>query len=100
HTKFSRDWSSDVCSSDLTFSDVANPAHTYSVSGNIPVQLIVTSDMGCRDTASNLIPLYTSPLTSAWASEPEICIGDHVDLFASRSEERRVGKDGWTRWPH
>lgn len=68
---------------DGTFSDVANPAHTYSVSGNIPVQLIVTSDMGCRDTASNLIPLYTSPLTSAWASEPEICIGDHVDLFAS-----------------
>ena len=62
--------------------DVSNPLHVYEQSGDMPVELIVTSDMGCRDTFSNPISIYDSPQVLIWSSEPEICIGDNVELFA------------------
>ncbi len=67
---------------DGSTSNIEDPYHVYLESGDMPVQLIVTSDMGCRDTAINPIFIYDSPQVLMWASEHEICIGDYVDLAA------------------
>src|SRR5690606_39697085 len=70
HTRFSRDWSSDVCSSDLV---VAKTSLRQRFDGNS--QLVVV--------------LNAAPLHAAG------CTG-RLQLF--RSEERRVGKECRSRW--
>src|SRR5690606_39949739 len=83
HTRFSRDWSSDVCSSDL----VRRPAHGLK--------------LGIAGAA-----LLATVLPSAAASEDALVrIGvaedGHATVsyeLAGRSEERRVGKERRSRW--
>src|SRR5204863_1105406 len=82
HTRSLRDWSSDVCSSDLNFltSRLYSPDNLTSRS--------FTSRIGAMSTA-----------TKTQAQER-----DHVDRFLEtirerlRSEERRVGKECRSRW--
>src|SRR5690606_40277527 len=80
HTRFSRDWSSDVCSSDLV-------AYGASVHG--------AKHLGAlnRDIALNF------PVRDAMRNERRMERGrksfSEEDL---RSEERRVGKECRTRW--
>src|SRR5437660_12112187 len=66
HTRWPRDWSSDVCSSDLVPSISAD-----STSGSTP---------GALD--SRVPPVLVRPVVANGA----------------RSEERRVGKEGRSRW--
>src|SRR5690606_39369835 len=81
HTRFSRDWSSDVCSSDL-------------------VQ---------RDTADTRLGRAVAPQVAAHPQlTGVVALGDGRDAFAARallaaaaerrSEERRVGKECRSRW--
>src|SRR5206468_7504437 len=74
HTRSDRDWSSDVCSSDLNNEvGVYRGPHYYSHTPMIRIQL----DLGRLESfPTNLIPGFTEAL-QAW-----------------RSEERRVGKGG------
>src|SRR5690606_39656795 len=74
HTRFSRDWSSDVCSSDLHASERLRRARAHRIMGRLPTageparpQLLTTSDI--RSVAT--VP--------------------------SRSEERRVGTESLSR---
>src|SRR5690606_40905022 len=77
HTRFSRDWSSDVCSSDLLFA-VRQQCHrpaALKIADNCPVSLA--------------------------APEREVVDADDGELVArlfSRSEERRVGKECRSGW--
>src|SRR5690606_40197460 len=95
HTRFSRDWSSDVCSSDLGYRYDGNP-------GQANYRAIQ------YDTYGVLLP---KPEVSIELSEREAL--PTSELFGSddirlqtelqwRSEERRVGKecrDGWAASP-
>src|SRR5690606_41169191 len=89
HTRFSRDWSSDVCSSDLSksmldeigkgFEDLKE-VFTFSRIGN-PKQEILTV---ASEWAADLIIMGTHGRTGF----------DHfISGSVSRSEERRVGKE-------
>src|SRR3712207_7479903 len=70
HTRYWRDWSSDVCSSDLDgYPAVAPPWGTL-----------------------NALNLSTGEY--AW----KIPLGEYPELAAKRSEERRVGKECRSRW--
>src|SRR5690606_39442504 len=78
HTRFSRDWSSDVCSSDLTAGE--KPA-------NLMAPFLV-------------IGLRAEMRTLAQSQQHEITFFDQFNCFfcglspyGSRSEERRVGKE-------
>src|SRR5690606_40798166 len=90
HTRFSRDWSSDVCSSDLDFS------------------------CGSAATATLLTYQYGHPVTELEVFRQMYAQGDQARirkegfslldmrryLQSQRSEERRVGKEwrsGWSR---
>src|SRR5207302_5807948 len=85
HTRFSLDWSSDVCSSDLPLV----PAGLMQCNSNAPAQELPkrVSGMGPQVGRLNVgagslnQPVIISPLRG-------------ID----RSEERRVGKEGTARW--
>src|SRR5690606_41050665 len=89
HTRFSRDWSSDVCSSDL-------PMHHLVIGEGQIGRAIIDRALAEGDSVTVL-------RRSAAAPEPGArrVTGDLLDpavLREARSEERRVGKAGRTRW--
>src|SRR5690606_39903631 len=75
HTRFSRDWSSDVCSSDL--SNCAARIR-YMKTKAIPMARAKPAAVSSWDL---LLPVASMPYSVGSAS------------FANRSEERRVGKE-------
>src|SRR5690606_40021997 len=90
HTRFSRDWSSDVCSSDLFIDDgdaICDAAQLREFTG------------GKHHRYSHLIELHNEFQHPA--------LGTHVNApgrfryeeqLGLRSEERRVGKESRARW--
>jgi gliding motility-associated-like protein len=68
---------------DLASSVSPNPLHTYAFAGNFPVTLIVTTDLGCRDTIVDTAYVYSVPLTNiAVTGSLQFCQGDSVLLVA------------------
>src|SRR5690606_39662350 len=98
HTRFSRDWSSDVCSSDLRqrlsaedveiFADV-HVKHARSLSSD-DVGLAI-EEVALRAGASAVI---VTGATTGRAVDPNALKLAHK----ARSEERRVGKECRSRW--
>src|SRR5690606_39595623 len=88
HTRFSRDWSSDVCSSDLVRVLIGNqragifPNRTVSAEEAARIELPVL--IARRDSVRHLAP----GIDGDYAQAGEIAVA------GIRSEERRVGK-GW-----
>src|SRR5690606_40123884 len=99
HTRFSRDWSSDVCSSDLL-------ADWDSRGGEQLAEWVRALSRAIRHVRSGeglpeLVQRLTGRLEQDSAMSPALRLGASVDL-ALRSEERRVGKawrSGWL-WDH
>src|SRR5690606_39776546 len=89
HTRFSRDWSSDVCSSDLA--DKLRP-------GDIVGAL--TGEAGLHKDAIGKIDVYDtrSYVAIARASAAQALARLRAGKIKGRSEERRVGKECRTRW--
>src|SRR5690606_40868086 len=96
HTRFSRDWSSDVCSSDLR---PARGERAFFLTG-----VLLTGDPSHRGSDGDLVP--GAPLGDGVAVVADLADADadlvHVVLpereVPDRSEERRVGKRGRCRW--
>src|SRR5690606_40068977 len=92
HTRFSRDWSSDVCSSDLTFSRISSQAKKFEqvslqeILEDVLADLYVTIET--RGAEINADPL---PTIEADPTQMRQLLQNLV-----RSEERRVRKDGRT----
>src|SRR5690606_39843331 len=92
HTRFSRDWSSDVCSSDLA------------VRGDLLVELHPGREVGRVLVSSVRLELFErAPVLHDQrrenVSDFEFVVQEaHFGLFLQlRSEERRVGKEGRLR---
>src|SRR5690606_40283175 len=90
HTRFSRDWSSDVCSSDLqsyTVNNLAPGTYTYYLTLTTAKK---PGDYGYTDQTPNVaMPACTIPVTFTLEPTPDL----NFTLAAQRSEERRVGKE-------
>src|SRR2546429_2624094 len=82
HTRCSRDWSSDVCSSDLLVCRGAAGQHKE----KSPVPRAQRDGTG----------LDVRPGHQVEGGEPER--GGYVQHVEDRSEERRVGEEGRSRW--
>src|SRR5699024_11421959 len=86
HTRSKRDWSSDVCSSDL--STYSNAERTIEImeDNNFESAMIVTSDYHLKRTKLAFERLNDNENTFNYISA------------SNRSEERRVGKECKSRW--
>src|SRR3712207_7664563 len=82
HTRYWRDWSSDVCSSDLEAGS-ADPNHLGEWSAS--------ASQGGRPLKRRTIDSYLDTDTK----QPPVRVPHQRD---QRSEERRVGKEGRSRW--
>src|SRR5689334_24348237 len=80
HTRWNCDWSSDVCSSDLEQRSSARPE-------------LLERTAACSRQALEGFP--GDPFTVEYAMEVKRCGADAIE---ARSEERRVGKEGRSRW--
>src|SRR3712207_7867053 len=85
HTRYWRDWSSDVCSSDLNVG-----GRNYSGSNSFFLQLH-TVDKGYD------LPVYLT-FKQAHNLKAHVLKGEKAFPVAYRSEERRVGKECRSRW--
>src|SRR5690606_40789683 len=94
HTRFSRDWSSDVCSSDLAAGGLAG--NLYSVGAGLPAKVLPLGYTAGRNWPwrQASLPVPVSSIDSALTETS----GPGGGRLRSRSEERRVGRAGRTRW--
>src|SRR5690606_41210633 len=93
HTRFSRDWSSDVCSSDL----VDGGRNTYLAWNHRRFKGGESYFIANQDSVAR------SPRISFRDTAPFVYVYDAVTdklapLASERSEERRVGKEWRSRW--
>src|SRR5690606_40426236 len=90
HTRFSRDWSSDVCSSDLGSYSLRQTDNL--LSGDRFACLYCPVFIVCRQTLviSDLAPSKQLGRPRKIEEPPEV----EPEIAAERSEERRVGKAG------
>src|SRR5258707_4929165 len=81
HTRYWRDWSSDVCSSDLVrFLEIRTDAKDSAVDAGLGFAVKVR------------------PVVERLKHEPLVDAVDHFASLFARSEERRVGKECRSRW--
>src|SRR5439155_18742198 len=88
HTRWPRDWSSDVCSSDL------NTARGALVDENVLVRAL--QEGWIAGAAVDAFAVEPLPADHALRKAPNVLLTPHL----ARSEERRVGKEcrsGWSR---
>src|SRR5690606_39911910 len=93
HTRFSRDWSSDVCSSDLSN---ACYFHGENIKEATPSLAYILGDegSGCY-MGKKLVHAYFS---KKMPKDLEVKFKEQYELYIFRSEERRVGKERKYRW--
>src|SRR3712207_6977374 len=84
HTRYWRDWSSDVCSSDL-----------YSKMDNALINSLNKAVDSTLKVGENIIYIVIIPIVSYYFLADFRKI---KNLFLTRSEERRVGKECRSRW--
>src|SRR5206468_7906365 len=91
HTRSDRDWSSDVCSSDLEKSALVKAVSEEYKPGDIAAIGITASPCGgCQQW---LYEFKIDEITFLNA-QGELATYSAADLLPDRSEERRVGKEG------
>src|SRR5690606_40336790 len=88
HTRFSRDWSSDVCSSDLTSWNLGLDLTMFDRHVNF------TGDAYYRQVDNQLSDIDLADHNSfSWLRTNELSLVNYGLELAVRSEERRVGKE-------
>src|SRR5690606_39933942 len=92
HTRFSRDWSSDVCSSDLTARDMSESL------GKHEVERPKYSVSRCRDHRNSSDNMDRSVEDVVTAAQIRALPALEGYVASARSEERRVGKERSGRW--
>src|SRR5205809_5362259 len=83
HTRCSRDWSSDVCSSDLPITTTPVAAATRAI--------LTAAGDAFRPAVVTLLPV-------GLILQPDRVLGGRTVTATLRSEERRVGKECRSRW--
>src|SRR5690606_41206366 len=88
HTRFSRDWSSDVCSSDLHLSELRFAE--LPLSAELQRGIAEAGFTNCTPIQSQTLPIAIEGHDVAGQAQ--------TGTGKTRSEERRVGKECRSRW--
>src|SRR5699024_11507948 len=95
HTRSKRDWSSDVCSSDLA--DVVERVTPGPPSGLIrPINVLRKTDLPVPEGAEHRADLTRRDRQRDVT--PDELLAERLGQVVDRSEERRVGKERGARW--
>lgn len=70
-------------------SNVNNPTHIYTKSGNYIVKLITTNSNGCADTSSTTVPVWLEKFTVS-ASTDTVCKGSRVTITVTHPSPNQV----------
>src|SRR5699024_11928862 len=98
-TRSKRDWSSDVCSSDLQCVEGDEHDDGDRRGRRHRAHRLQRTDEEEREVAEHLRSSSTTVRFLAWLPLAALAIFILTPLLSSlRSEERRVGKEGRTRW--
>src|SRR5262249_58598316 len=97
HTRLGSDWSSDVCSSDR-FATAGTPAPVIARLNQIANTALRDPAVAQKLEVQGIVPRPMSPAEFATFVDGEIKKFGEIMTRANRSEERRVGKEGRTRW--
>src|SRR5699024_11539523 len=97
HTRSKRDWSSDMCSSDLTLSAM----HVFQKNGM--EKTTVSEIVKGAGIAQGTFYLYFPSKLSVMPAIASVLVENTIEQFesnntAQRSEERRVGKEYRPKW--
>src|SRR5690606_39586455 len=98
--RFSRDWSSDVCSSDLALEVAIEQVGDLEANGYEGADVVFITDGDALYGEDSFIEMKAKGInlwTVAIALDMKTS-NRHLYSYASRSEERRVGKGGGARW--
>src|SRR5690606_40544410 len=96
HTRFSRDWSSDVCSSDL---EITGYQHEVLRSwSSMADTLVLASNDDNNKSQVIVIETYPGVNDSELVSNIKNKFQPDAFFHVARSEERRVGKECRSRW--
>lgn len=68
---------------DNSSSNSTNPSHTYVSDGTFQINLIATSDRGCKDTIQHDLIIYPEP--SANFTAVDVCAGSPVEFLSTSS---------------
>src|SRR5690606_40476715 len=90
HTRFSRDWSSDVCSSDLVL-PVSHCIGAAAITGWLAISVIVLRRPAFSVSSKRSLSIMSLVTGGGFGK-------DAVAVRFARSEERRVGKECGRRW--
>ncbi|MEP7169073.1 MAG: PKD domain-containing protein, partial [Bacteroidota bacterium] len=71
---------------------VQNPSHNYASDGSYTASLIVTSDLGCTDTATHTV--IVNPLPVVTFTAPAACL-DNATIFSDGSTVTSGNITGW-----
>src|SRR5690606_40210141 len=97
HTRFSRDWSSDVCSSDLGIADLLDDA----LGADKPLRAAEAAEGGVGDGIGldRLRGQQDIRIVIGVVGMEKRAVGNRPGkVRGERSEERRVGKESMSRW--
>src|SRR5690606_40700763 len=97
HTSFSRDWSSDVCSSDLRRAEFYRRERRKRRIGLFSFSLFVCFVLFCENFRNP--PRRHAPHAVCGEVWRAAAVGARAGGGGARSEERRVGKECGARWP-
>src|SRR3712207_9408320 len=98
HTRYWRDWSSDVCSSDLVVDDPVDEHVAHQPLAALVQVLLVAPGLGLRAEVAVVVVEAVDELLAvdvALVLRPRVPQGD---VGVHRSEERRAGKECRSRW--
>src|SRR5690606_40389262 len=93
HTSFSRDWSSDVCSSDLLAAAKASPGDPAAMAQLAAAQGQLNAGLGRLLAVAEAYPDLKANQNMMQLTEELTSTENKVAFARQRSEERRVGKE-------
>src|SRR5690606_41176695 len=98
HTRFSRDWSSDVCSSDLALFGAYGSMNSSNLYGATLTHELMDVLAQYHESQGNLFLANAQEYNYRYETIESRLASVWGEMY-KRSEERRVGKEGRTRRP-
>lgn len=75
----------------------SDPSHSYAASGTYQVSLSAVTDMGCTDTVTGTVTIYSLPVAAFTGDNLAGC-ADHCVIFTDQSTVAGSSVNGWGWW--